>query len=56
MAGKEKESCEVEVEVKVNDNGRDNCKGKIRLVSSTHLSVMQDESDRKIEKVTEGKG
>lgn len=54
MAGKEKKSCEVEV--KVNDNGRDNCKGKIRLASSTHLSVMQDESARKTEKVTEGKG
>lgn len=50
MTGKDRK-----VQVKVNDNGRDNCKGKIRLVSSTCLSVMQDESDGKIEKVTEEK-
>lgn len=51
MNKKKKKSCKVEV--KVNDNGSENCTQKIRLVSSTCLSVMQDESAGKMEKKCE---
>jgi len=39
------------VKFKVDDNGRDNCERKIRLVSSKCLSIMQDESIGEMVKV-----